>query len=50
MSKSDGGDSMRPSYDFSEGVRGTYADRCSRGRLVVVLPPDIAEKFNFAST
>ena len=32
-------------YDFSEGVRGKYADRFAEGSNVVVLDPDVAEVF-----
>lgn len=36
---------LRPHYDFSEGVRGKYADRFSDTCTVVVLAPDVAEVF-----
>jgi hypothetical protein len=36
---------MRDEYDFSQGVRGKYADRFAEGSKVVVLDPDIAEAF-----
>jgi hypothetical protein len=36
---------LRPSYDFSRGVRGKYADRYQKGSNVVVLDPDVAETF-----
>jgi len=36
---------LRPSYDFSQGVRGKYAARYQKGSNVVVLDPDVAEKF-----
>jgi hypothetical protein len=35
---------MRPEYDFSQGVRGKYADRY-RGTSVVVLDSELAEAF-----
>lgn len=38
-------DSMRDEYDFSEGVRGKYAERFARGSNVIVLDPDVAEVF-----
>jgi hypothetical protein len=45
MSKAEDQDEMRPEYDFSGGVRGKYAGRYSEGANVVVLDPDVAEKF-----
>ena len=36
---------MRPEYDFSAGVRGKYAARYAAGSNVVVLDPDVAQKF-----
>jgi hypothetical protein len=38
-------DDLRPEYDFSGGVRGKYAKRFAEGSNVVVLEPDVAEKF-----
>ena len=38
-------DGMRTEYDFRGGVRGTYALRHAEGRNVVVLDPDVAERF-----
>jgi hypothetical protein len=38
-------DAMRPTYDFSEGVRGKYATRFARASNVVVLAPDVAAAF-----
>jgi hypothetical protein len=32
-------------YDFSNGVRGKYAERFSKGSNVVVLDPDVAQVF-----
>jgi hypothetical protein len=44
--KADGQDSdMRDEYDFSDGVRGKYADRFAEGSNVVVLDPDVAAEF-----
>ena len=44
--KSDGQDTdMRDEYDFSDGVRGKYADRFAEGSNVVVLDPDVAAEF-----
>ncbi len=36
---------MRGEYDFSEGVRGKYAERFAQGSNVVVLDPDVANVF-----
>ncbi len=36
---------MREEYDFSEGVRGKYAERFAQGSNVVVLDPDVANVF-----
>ena len=36
---------MRPEYDFTGAVRGKYAKRFAAGSNVVVLEPDVAEKF-----
>ena len=36
---------MRDEYDFSDGVRGKYADRFAEGSNVVVLDPDVAAEF-----
>lgn len=36
---------MREEYDFSQGVRGKYADRFDEGSNVVVLDPDVAAAF-----
>ena len=32
-------------YDFSQGVRGKYAERYAEGTNVVVIDPDVAEYF-----
>ena len=37
---------MLDEYDFSEGVRGKYAERYARGSNVVVLDPDVAQVFS----
>ena len=39
------GDTMRPEYDFSKGVRGKHAARYAQGSNVVVLEPDVAAEF-----
>ena len=36
---------MRAEYDFSDGVRGKYAERFSEGTNIVVLDRDVAEVF-----
>lgn len=36
---------LRPEYDFSQGVRGKYAERFAKGAKVVVLDPDVAAQF-----
>jgi hypothetical protein len=38
-------DTMRPEYDFSNGVRGKHAARYAQGSNVVVLEPDVAAEF-----
>lgn len=36
---------MRAEYDFSNGVRGKYAKRYTKGTNVVLLDPDVAAAF-----
>jgi hypothetical protein len=36
---------IRSEYDFSNGVRGKYAQRFREGTNVVVLAPEVAEMF-----
>jgi len=36
---------MKKEYDFSEGVRGKYAERIDRGSNLVLLEPDVARYF-----
>jgi hypothetical protein len=38
-------DTMRDEYDFSNGVRGKYAERFAHGTNIVKLDPDVAEVF-----
>jgi hypothetical protein len=38
-------DKILPEYDFSQGVRNKYADRFRAGTNLVLLEPDIAERF-----
>ncbi len=42
------GDTMRPEYDFSSGVRGKHAARYAEGTNVIVLEPDVAREFRTA--
>ncbi len=39
---------MRPEYDFSQGVRGKHAARYASGTNVVVLAADVAAQFRSA--
>ena len=41
-------DTMRPEYDFRDGVRGKYVTRYRAGTNVVVLDPDVAKAFGNA--
>ena len=44
--KADGQDpDLRDEYDFSDGVKGKYADEFAEGSNVVVLDPDVAAEF-----
>jgi hypothetical protein len=36
---------LLPEYNFSGGVRGKYLERCPRAANVVMLDPDVAERF-----
>ena len=45
MSKESKDTEMRVEYDFSQGVRGKYAKAYHQGSNVVVLDPDVAERF-----
>jgi hypothetical protein len=38
-------DELRSEYDFSGGVRNKYAERYRAGTNLVLLEPDVAEKF-----
>ena len=40
---------MRPEYDFSGGVRGKYYRRYMENSNVVVLDPDVYERFQNAA-
>jgi hypothetical protein len=39
---------MREEYDFSDAVRGKYAERFAKGSNVIVLDPDVAKVFHDA--
>ena len=45
MGKDNEVNEMQAEYDFSEGVRGKYAERYAQGTNVVVLDPDVAAEF-----
>jgi hypothetical protein len=45
MKADDRDDEMLPEYDLSGGVRGKYVDRYRQGTNVVLLDPDVAQKF-----
>jgi hypothetical protein len=38
-------DEMLPEYDFSHAVRNKYAERYRAGTNLVLLEPDVAERF-----
>lgn len=38
-------ENIRDEYDFSNGIRGKYAQRFAEGSNVVVLEPDVAAEF-----
>jgi len=44
------GDDMREEYDFSNAVRGKYADRFPKDVVMVTLAPDVAEAFPDANS
>ncbi len=45
MSAESEAEEMLPEYDFSGGVRGKYAKRYHQESNIVVLDPDVAERF-----
>ena len=45
MSAGSEAEEMLPEHDFSGGVRGKYAKRHHQESNVVVLDPDVAERF-----
>jgi hypothetical protein len=38
-------DDILPEYDFSSGARGKYARRVLEGTNLILLEPDLAERF-----
>lgn len=38
-------DSMRDEYDFSLGIRGKYIERLKEGSNVVLISPELSERF-----
>ncbi|HXU34046.1 MAG TPA: hypothetical protein VN851_26030 [Thermoanaerobaculia bacterium] len=46
MSKASAKDSdLLPEYDFSKGLRGKYAARYRAGTNLIILDPDLVERF-----
>jgi len=45
MNRESDTDDMLAEYDFSGGVRGKYAKRYHQGSNIIVLEPDVAERF-----
>ncbi len=45
MKQESDNEDMLGEYDFSNGVRGKYANRYHQGSNIVVLEPDVAERF-----
>jgi hypothetical protein len=43
--KADDDEDMLPEYDLTGGLRGKYAERYAKGTNVILLDPDVAEKF-----
>ena len=43
-------DTMRPEYDFSQGVRGATAKRYAEGANVVIIDPDLLDVFPDSTT
>ena len=46
MSTADDDLDMREEYDFSQAVRGKYAERFAKGTNIVVLDDDVAAEFS----
>ena len=45
MKQESDNEDMLGEYDFSKGVRGKYDKRYHQGSNIVVLDPDVAERF-----
>ena len=45
MKPDDEDDELLPEYDLTGGMRGKYVERYREGTNVVLLDPDVAEKF-----
>ena len=45
MKKESDNDEMLEEYDFSRGIRGKYAKKYHQGSNIVVLDPDVAQRF-----
>jgi len=45
MKPDDEDEEMLPEYDLTGGVRGKYVERYRQGTNVILLDPDVAEKF-----
>ena len=43
-------DTMRPEYDFSNGVRGVAARRAAKGGRIVVVSPEVLDVFPDAAS
>jgi hypothetical protein len=50
MNQNPDADDLREEYDFSEGVRGKYADAYREGTNVVLLDSDMAKIFRDSSS
>ena len=46
MSTADDDIDIRGEYDFSQGVRGKYAERYAKGTNIFVLDDDVAAEFS----
>jgi hypothetical protein len=45
MKEADKAEEMRPEYDFTQGVRGKYSKKYNEGTNIILLDPDVADKF-----
>jgi hypothetical protein len=46
MSQKKNDQKMLDEYDFSQGIRGKYAEKYTAGSNVIVIDPDVAEYFS----